>query len=289
MEVVVIPINTKIKDVMTREVAHATVPGSRHEVLQILKSQHVSSVPVVKDGKLVGIVTRSDLLKNPTEEQLAILMTRNPITATPETSVKSVARLMNGHKIRRLPVVRDGKLVGIVTVTDLLGVIADNGFDEGIAPYVARSVMSVWSETPLPVVGMIMELADAKAMPVLDHELELVGIVTDKDLISASVVEDTLQQADISAGSDEDAWTWESMRDTLKLYYSISRIKLPDKPVKEAMREGTPAVGINGSTVSEVAKLMRRNLLEQLPVITGENRLKGIVRDRDLIRCLIKK
>lgn len=281
------PLNIKVKNVMTKEVAYATVPGSRHEVLQILKTKHISGVPVVKDGKVVGIVTRTDLLKNPTEEQLAILMTRNPITISPDATIETAARLMSVHGVRRLPVVENGVLVGIITATDLLGIIAENGFDESIKPYVAPSVVSVWDETPLPVVGMIMELADVKASPVLNSELELVGIVTDKDLIAASVVEDSLHQSDISAGSDEDAWTWESMRDTLKLYYSISRIKLPDRPVKEAMRDA-PAVGINGSVVSEVARLMRRNGLEQLPVITAENRLKGIVRDSDVIRCLIK-
>ncbi|MHC1597589.1 MAG: CBS domain-containing protein [Methermicoccaceae archaeon] len=280
--------NIKVRDVMTKDVAYATVPGSRHDVLQTLKSRHISGVPVVKDGRLVGIITRSDLLRNPTEEQLAILMVRDPITIGPEASIESAVRLMTSHGIRRLPVVERGELVGIITIADILGVIADNECDEGIEPYITYSVVSVWSETPLPVVGMIMELADVKAAPVLNSELELAGIVTDKDLITASMVEDTLHQADISAGSDEDAWTWESRRDTLKLYYSISRIKLPDKPVREAMRRA-PVVGTNASTVSDVAKLMRRNSLEQIPVITGENRLKGAVQDRDIIKCVIKR
>ena len=69
-----------IEDIMVRDVASVTLPGSRDEVLKILKNKHISGVPVLKDSKVVGIVTRTNLLQNPEEEQLALLMTRNPIT-----------------------------------------------------------------------------------------------------------------------------------------------------------------------------------------------------------------
>jgi CBS domain-containing protein len=71
--------NIKVSDIMIRDVACATLPGSRDEVLEILKAKRVSGVTVLKDGKLVGIVSRSNLLQNPEEEQLALLMTRDPV------------------------------------------------------------------------------------------------------------------------------------------------------------------------------------------------------------------
>jgi CBS domain-containing protein len=74
------PENIIVDDVMIREVASAELPGSRDEVLEILKTKHISGVPIVKNGELLGIVTRTDLLKNREEEQIALIMTRNPVT-----------------------------------------------------------------------------------------------------------------------------------------------------------------------------------------------------------------
>ncbi|MDL5502254.1 MAG: CBS domain-containing protein, partial [Candidatus Methanoperedens sp.] len=99
------PHTIKVDDVMVRDVARAELPGSRDEVLEILKSKHISGVPIVKGSELVGIVTRTDLLKHPEEEQIALLMTRNPITITSDKSIVDAARIILDNNIRRLPVV----------------------------------------------------------------------------------------------------------------------------------------------------------------------------------------
>jgi len=57
-------------------------------------------------------------------------------------------------------------------------------------------------------VGAIMELADVKAVPILDSNMALVGVASDKDLISASIIEDHTEVSNMSSGSDDDAWTW---------------------------------------------------------------------------------
>ena len=276
----------KVNDIMTKDVASVSVPGNRDDILTILKERQVSGVPVVKEGDLVGIVTRSDLLKNPSEDQIAMLMTRNPISVMPDASIESAARLMVAYSIQRLPVVENNTLVGIITVRDLIKAIADMEIDESISKYMGSKVVAVWDETPLPIVGMIMELADVKACPVIDRDLQLVGMVRDKDLILRSVVEDAVHHSDISASSDEDEWTWESLRDTLKIYYSVSRIVLPDVPARDAMHK-TPVVSENGTHVSDVARMMKREELEQLPVVTASEKLHGILHDNDLIKCLI--
>ncbi len=187
-------------------------------------------------------MTRTNLLQNPPEEeQLALLMTRDPITISPPGSdLQSAARLLLQHGIRRLPVVDDGKLVGgLVTVADVVGAIADMNIDTPIKDYVEKEVVAIFSETPLPVVARIMELACVKAVPVLDAALELIGIISDRDIISASVIEDSVEMSDMSAGQDDDAWTWESMRDTMSIYYSVSRIKVPQSDRKRHYDPGT--------------------------------------------------
>ena len=282
------PENMKVEELMIRDVASAELPGSRDEVLSILKNKHISGVPVVKDGELVGIITRTDLLKNPEEEQMALIMTRDPITIEPDKSIVEAARVILGNNIRRLPVVNDGTLVGIITIADIVGTIARMDITTPISEYVGNHVVTVWSETPLSVVGEIMELADVKAVPILDSDLALIGVASDKDLISASIIEDRTEVTDMSAGADDDAWTWESMRDTMSLYYSVSRINFPDSPVKSIIEmKGGPETAVLSSTVSDCARKMRRKQIDQLPVINNNKKLLGLLRDRNLLEAIV--
>lgn len=282
------PQSIKVDEVMVRDVARAELPGSRDEVLEILKSKHISGVPIVKNGKLVGIVTRTDMLKHPEEEQIAILMTRNPIMITSDKSIVDAARLILDNNIRRLPVVEDGHLIGLVTIADIVGAMGRLNIATPISNFIGNNVVSVWSETPLSVVGEIMELADVKAVPILDSTLTLVGVASDKDLISASVITDKTEMSDMSAGTDDDAWTWESMRDTMSLYYSVSKIQLPDSPVKNLIKlTGEPETALLTSHVSECARKMRRKRIDQLPVITSSKKLLGLVRDKDLLKAIV--
>ncbi len=275
-----------IEDIMVRDVAGVTLPGSRDEVLKILKNKHISGVPVLKDSKVVGIVTRTNLLQNPEEEQLALLMTRNPVTISPGSDLQTAARLLLKNHIRRLPVVDEGKLVGLVTVADVVGTIADMNIDIPIKDYVEKEVVAIYSQTPLPVVARIMELAGVKAVPVLDSNLELVGIISDRDVISASTIEDSVEMSDMSAGSDDDAWTWESMRDTMSIYYSVSRIKVPNLIGSDIMiREPITATYI--TSVSDCARKMKRSRIDQVPIINSNRKLQGLLRDHDLLKPLI--
>ena len=282
------PEKIKVEELMVRDVASAELPGSRDEVLTILKNKHISGVPVVKDGELVGIITRTDLLKNPEEEQMALIMTRDPITIEPDKSIVEVARVILGNNIRRLPVVNDNHLVGIITIADIVGMIARMDITTPISKYIRNHVVSVWSETPLSVVGGIMELAEVKAVPVLDSDLALLGVASDKDLINASIIEDRTEVTDMSAGADDDAWTWESMRDTMSLYYSVSRINFPNTPVKSIIEQkGGPETAVLSSAVSDCARKMRRKQLDQLPVINNKNKLLGLLRDMNLLEAII--
>lgn len=282
------PQSITVDEVMVRNVARAELPGSRDEVLEILKSKHISGVPIVKGGELVGIVTRTDLLKHPEEEQIAMLMTRNPITITPEKSIVDAARIIIENNIRRLPVVENGVLAGLITIADIVGAIGRLNITSPISDHISNNVFSVWSETPLCVVGLIMELADVKAVPILDSTLTLVGVAADKDLISASMIEDKTEMSNMSAGSDDDAWTWESMRDTMSLYYSVAKIQLPNSPVKEIIKlTGEPETALMTSQVSECARKMRRKRIDQLPIITSTKKLLGLVRDKDLLKAIV--
>jgi len=277
---------TKVRDIMVEDVAYVTVPGAREELMEIYKERCISGVPVVKEGKVVGVVTRQDLLRNPDERQIALLMSREPITISPDATIAEAARIILARRIRRLPVVVGEKLVGIITVADIVREIAERDYRVPVGDYIRNETIAIWDEMPLSVAGRIMELAGVKAVPVLNLELKLVGLITDRDLINAVVIEDGTEHSDLSLGSDEDEWTWEGMRDTTRLYYTVSKIKLPNKLVRDVMvRELVTSTRNCG--VSECAWKMSKNKFDQLPVVSSRDKLGGLLLDRDLLKVLI--
>jgi CBS domain-containing protein len=277
-----------VEDIMVKDVTIATLPGSRDEVLSILKDKQVSGVPVLKDSKVVGIVSRTNILKNPEEEQLALLMSRNPITIQIGESLKEAARLLYDKNIHRLPVIdKEGYLKGLITTADVIGAIADFEIETPIQKYISPDVFIIWSETPLPVVSRQMDLADVKACPILDSNLNLVGIISDRDVVGSSIIEDRVEKSDMSAGDDDDSWTWESMRDTMSIYYSVSSVKLPmDKCAKDIMvSDLITATKITG--VGACARKMKRAKIDQMPIVDTSGKLEGMLIDRDLLLPLI--
>jgi CBS domain-containing protein len=275
-----------VEDVMTRDLVYAEVPGSRDKALKIMKEKGITSVPVVKDRKLVGIITRGDIFRNPEEDQIALLMTRQPVVVSPTATINEAAQIFVENNVRRMPVVEDSELVGFITVTDIVGAIAEMDIRTPVDDFIIREIVAVWEMTPVSVVGEIMKLANADASPVLDSALKVVGIVTENALLRASKIEDTIEKADLSAGSDEDAWTWEAVRDTMSLYYGVSRVELPDVPVKDIMMAEYESL-YHKTGISECARQMRRFDVELLPVVTADEKLEGIIKDSDLVKVLL--
>ena len=276
----------KVEDVMTRDVVLVEVPGSRDTALKIMKDKGITSLPVVKNHKLAGIVTRGDIFRNPEEDQIALLMTRQPVFVSPNATINDAARILVENIIRRMPVVDDSELVGFITVTDIVSAIADMDIETPVDDYIIREIVAVWEMTPVNVVGEIMKLANADASPVLDSANRVVGIVTESALLKASKIEDTTEKADLSAGSDEDAWTWEAVRDTMSLYYGVSRVELPSVPVKDIMMAEYESI-YHKTGISECARQMQRFDVELLPVVTADEKLEGIIKDSDLVKVLL--
>ncbi|AFU58520.1 putative signal transduction protein with CBS domains [Candidatus Nitrososphaera gargensis Ga9.2] len=96
------------------------------EAAKTMAEKGISSVFVVKDGQPVGIVSERDFIKKICAKELPIaqvkigdIMSKILTTADPETPIEVAVQRMVNHKIRRLPIMDGGKLVGIITVTDL--------------------------------------------------------------------------------------------------------------------------------------------------------------------------
>lgn len=151
--------------VMTRPVVTIPADATVYAAADILLGARISAAPVVDaDGKMIGIVSEADLMNRPESgtvpakswlqrllapevvlardflrshsHHVADVMTRDVVTAEERTDLKEIARLMQSRGVKRVPIVRDGKVVGIVSRANLLqGLLAfDPRAGEGMVP-----------------------------------------------------------------------------------------------------------------------------------------------------------
>lgn len=114
------------RDIMTKEIVVIDGDQNALEAAKLMADKGISSLFVLKDGKPVGIVTERDFIKKICAKELPIsevmiadIMSKILTTADPDTPVEVAVQRMINHKIRRLPIMESGKIVGIITVTDL--------------------------------------------------------------------------------------------------------------------------------------------------------------------------
>ncbi len=149
----------KVKEIMTTDLVTVFEDTTLHEVVGLMLEKNISGLPVVdKERKLKGIVSESDIIRlkrklhmpdymqlletmlnnaRPDEFNTEILralkmpakdfMTKRIVTASENTSLAEVTRLMSEHDINRIPILRGSKLIGIITRRDAIRAIADIG------------------------------------------------------------------------------------------------------------------------------------------------------------------
>jgi CBS domain-containing protein len=114
-----------VQDLMSKDLVTVTMQDNVYEIAVKMKQHDIGFVPVVEGNRLIGVVTDRDLVirgyadKRSGSTSVEQVMTRDVMTAAPATTVDEAAALMADHQIRRLPVVQNGKLLGIVAIGDL--------------------------------------------------------------------------------------------------------------------------------------------------------------------------
>jgi len=114
------------RDVMSTEVVTVSPSMTVQELALLLSEKRISGVPVVDHkGELVGVVSEADILsRKMNEETVRAIMTADVVAVGETESVQEIALLLAMKRINRVPVVRDGKLVGIVSRTDIVKAMA---------------------------------------------------------------------------------------------------------------------------------------------------------------------
>ncbi|MCK1991015.1 CBS domain-containing protein [Peribacillus muralis] len=116
---------TALRDIMSTDVDFCTVEDNIYEAAVKMKEHGVGVIPVLDNGQLVGVITDRDIVircvagKKPNSTRITDVMSTHLITGTSDMLVDEAEELMGNEQIRRLPIVENGKLIGIIALGDL--------------------------------------------------------------------------------------------------------------------------------------------------------------------------
>ncbi len=116
----------KVSEIMTRSIVSVNSFDSVEKAAEVMKEHNIGAVPVCDGDKIIGIITDRDIAlrfvaagENSKNQTIRDIMSSNPVTGRPEMNVVDASRIMSERQIRRLPVVDNGNLVGIVSLGDI--------------------------------------------------------------------------------------------------------------------------------------------------------------------------
>lgn len=260
----------RVEEIMTPEVVTITPESTLYEAARIMGEKRIGSLIVVKYETPVGMITERDLLREVVnseielekdwlvggvsikEEKVENVMTYPLTTISLKSRIKEAAQMMIEKNIRRLGVRESGKLVGIITASDLIRSLPDVPetmevwFE--VDYFMTEGVITADEETPVDNVAKIMGKKGIGSV-IITSKGEPIGIFTERDLLTKFLAKDKSLKIEVG--------------------------KACSKPLN------TAPLGIS---VHDAAEIMTSKHIRRLP-ITREGKLVGILTARDLLEA----
>jgi CBS domain-containing protein len=111
---------------MVKDVVTVQTDVSAHEAVKLMNKNRIGCLIAVYNGEILGIITERDLLekvleksKNPKETKVSEIMTRQVVLGTPDMQLVEATRLMFKNKVKKLPIAKGNRLMGLITLTDI--------------------------------------------------------------------------------------------------------------------------------------------------------------------------
>lgn len=266
-----------VKDIMSREVFSVDKDQNIYDALKIMKKNKVSRLPVINTNndhvkELVGIMTEKDIASRlgssrygnlaPSHFHVSTVMTPNPITIESSKSTANAAQLIIDNNIGGLPVVDDGKIVGMIAKKDFINTCKGRLFQE-------TKVGDIMTPDPITI-GPLERLVHARRiiidegigrLPVMEDD-ELEGILTAKDIARSMI----------------------SFRKVVPDKYKPARIR--NLLVEDIMTQNVKTVSESAS-IEDVSTIMLENNFSGLPVMDNDD-LTGIITKTDLMKLIVE-
>lgn len=124
-------VSLKVKDVMVTNIITIEAGATARKAAELMNRHDIGCIIVVNKDKPIGIVTERDMLKrvvlqlrDPRRSRVSYIMSKPLMTTAPETDLRDAVNLMNERRIKKLPVVEDGHLLGLLSITDIVRSLA---------------------------------------------------------------------------------------------------------------------------------------------------------------------
>lgn len=278
-----------LRDIATRTVTTVSPDETVDRAMVRMTEKGIRHLPVVRDGKLVGILSDRDIFvavggvladQRAGEGEggetgrgiraVSDIMTREVKTLPLSSTAGPAGQLMVEHKIGAIPLMEGDSIGGIVSETDLLGALRDMCVSAGpehschqqVAAHMTREVITARPKDELEVAIEAFRLHHIRHLPVVEDG-HLVGVVADRDVRRALGRESMMDQLAEASGE-------------ILVGRNLVRDVMSDEPV--TIRPG--------ATVAEAAHVMLNERLGSLVVMEGDD-LAGIITETDLIRVLV--
>jgi CBS domain-containing protein len=260
-----------VKNWMTSPVITGTPEMELSKARQIFDERHIRALPILKDGQLIGLINRQVLIRldlsilgnevwnlgiDVADETAADVMKTNVLTIAPDSTIHHTARVMLENKVNALPVLEDGKLIGILTSSDLLRYIIAQYPSLGkritVSDHMSDEVVAIQRSTTL---------------------LEAHSLMGTKRIRSLPVVEDLMS-------SDPSRPAMQNSQDT--------SYKVLAQPVEKVMVPEITTIAPDAE-LPEAARIMLEKKIHCLPVVDENCRMLGIITESDLFLMLLQK
>lgn len=185
-----------ISSIMTRDVIFCDADETIDYVLKKFKISRRGGFPVLRENELVGMISERDFVKHFSNIHFGMkieeIMTKKPFFIVPSLSILDALKSIVNTHYRRLPVVEDDKLVGIVTAVDFLRYINRNNFDfsaldQGIDSIFIKDVFTITKDKDVSEAVKLMKSKKIGGLSVTDKNFKLEGIITERDILEEIV------------------------------------------------------------------------------------------------------
>ncbi|MHC4557665.1 MAG: PAS domain S-box protein [Planctomycetota bacterium] len=183
----------EVADVMSKDVATAWPDEKVVSAAKMMSEKKISCIVIMDNGSVAGILTETDMLRRVVSKGKDFYQTKLrqimswPVESVPyDLSVLDASEIMSEKHIKRLPILEEGKLVGIVTQTDLVRALTSYGLWRDVSEIMSLDVAGIQSNASVAEAAEAMTSRKISCIAVLDGD-EVAGVLTEKDLLGRVV------------------------------------------------------------------------------------------------------
>jgi len=258
-----------VKDIMTKKVISLGPNDSVQKLISLMKKHHIHEIPIIENKKLVGIVPAKKLTEksilNPQKAKIRSIKMSAPAVLNPEQDLDEAAKLLLRTGLKALPVVENKKVVGIVSIHDIVNEISKSKlFRQTKAEQImTQNIITITDDTDIGKTRVLMREHAISKIPVVDDRGKLKGIVTPFDMLKSI--------------KPRERMSWYSMAAEMDRIMQI--------PISTIMNN-KPVTGTPKQSLTDIVGLMS-NYRKSGVIITSNNYPKGLIVLKDLLEYYV--